>query len=160
MKSVAIRSTFTKITTGALVTVLIGTLGTFIPLCGAQSESPVTLDKAKSMAAAQHEIVVLLLKQKEFQKAAAEANKIFEMKWPEGQEPLLLKSLLSLSGQFLSEGQASLGLQVIDRNSRFFKTVPSQIAIWKEKGYLYKNMNQNDKAIDCFRKAQELEDRK
>jgi tetratricopeptide (TPR) repeat protein len=144
----------------ALALALIAGSAAFIPAYGSQSGSPAALDKAKSIAGTQHEIVVLLMKQKEFQKAAAEANKIFAMKWPENQEPLLLKELLFLSGQFLLDGQAPLGMQVIEKNSRFFRSVPSQIEILKEKGYLYKNMNQNDKAIDCFRKAQALEEKK
>jgi tetratricopeptide (TPR) repeat protein len=51
-------------------------------------------------------------------------------------------------------------MQIIEKNSKFFKSVPSQIEILKEKGYLYKSMNQNERAIDCFRKAQELEEKK
>jgi tetratricopeptide (TPR) repeat protein len=160
MKSVAKPYILGKIIAGALALILVAAAAAFVSAYGSQSRSPSALDRTKSIAGTQHEIVVLLIKQKEFQQAAAEANKIFEMKWPEDQEPLLLKELLFISGQFLRGGQAPLGLQVIDRNSRFFKKVPSQIEILKEKGYLYKNMNQNDKALDCFRKAQELEEKK
>jgi tetratricopeptide (TPR) repeat protein len=67
---------------------------------------------------------------------------------------------LFLSGQFLVGGQAPLGMQIIEKNSKLFKRVPSRIEILKEKGYLYKNMNQNEKALECFRKAQELEEKK
>ncbi len=160
MNSTAIPHTKKKITAAALASLLIAGVAAAIPVYGTQTGSPGTLDKTKSMAGTQHEIVVLLLKQKDFQKAFAEANKIFEMKWPEDQEPLLLKELLFLSGQFMREGQAPLGLQFVERNSKMFKSTPSQIEIFRERGYLYKNMNQNDKAIDCFRKAQELEGKK
>jgi len=81
------------------------------------------------------------------------------MKWPEDQEPLLLQELLYISGQFLSQGQAPVGLQFVEKNSKCFKKHPSQVAILKETGYLYKSMGQNDKAIDCFRKARELENK-
>ncbi len=158
MNSAAISKIRRRITAGVLTILLAGILP-IAPLCGQQSDPPAALGKTKSMAETQHEIVMLLIKQKEFQKAVAEANKIFEMRWPDDQEPLLLKELLFLSDQFLRQGQASLGLQVIDRSSKCFRSSPSQIAIWKEKGYLYKNMNQNDKAIDCFRRAKELEDK-
>jgi hypothetical protein len=124
----------------------------------AQQDSPLT--RTKSMAEAQHEIVMLLMKKKEFEKAAAEANKIFEMKWPEGQEPLLLKEMLLLSEQFRQQGKADLSLQLIDRHSKCFKTTESRIALLKERGYLYKNMNQDEKAMDSFRKAMELEGKK
>jgi tetratricopeptide (TPR) repeat protein len=117
------------------------------------------LEKTKSIAGTQHEIVMLLIKKKEYEKAAAEANKIFDMKWPEGQEPLLLRELLFVSEQLRSQGQLPLSLQLIDRNSKSFKTTTSRIAIYKEMGFLYKSMNQDDKALDYFSKARELENK-
>ena len=148
-----------RITAGALTFILLAGIISIVPLYGNQLDSPGALGKTRSMAETQHEIVMLLIKQKEYQKAVVEANRIFEMKWPEDQEPLLLKELLFLSDQFLKKGQALLGMQVIEKSSRCFKSPSSQIAIWKEKGYLYKNMNQDDRAIDCFRKARELENK-
>jgi tetratricopeptide (TPR) repeat protein len=159
MKSPALPCISEKSIAGVLVLVLIAGIIPAGPLRG-QSESPAALGKTKSIAETQHEIVILLIRQKEFQKALTEANKIFEMKWPDDQEPILLKALLTISGEFLRQGQAAFGLQAIDGNSKFFKRIPSQVALWKEKGYLYKSMNQSERAIDCFRKAQELEDRK
>lgn len=147
-----------RITAGALISLLLAGMIPVMPLDGQQSGSPAALDRAKSIAETQHEIVLLLIKKKEFEKAATEANKIFEMKWPEDQESLLLRELLFLTGQFLSQGKADLGLQLIDRNSKSFKKTSSRVAILKERGYLYKNMGQDDKAIDCFKKARELED--
>jgi hypothetical protein len=146
-----------RITAGAIAALLLVGIISIVPLYGYQLDSPGALGKTKSMAETQHEIVMLLIKQKEFQKAVLEANKIFEMKWPDAQEPLLLKELLFLSDQFLKHGQASLGLQFIEKSSKGFKSSASQIGLWKEKGYLYKGMNQNEKAMDCFIKARELE---
>ena len=117
------------------------------------------LGKTKSKAATQHEIIMLLIKKKEYEKAVAEANKIFDMKWPEDHEPLLLRELLIVSEQLRQQGQAPLSLQLVDRNSKCFKTTASRIAIYKEMGYLYKCMNQEDKEMEYFRKAQELENK-
>jgi tetratricopeptide (TPR) repeat protein len=114
-------------------------------------------EKTRSAAESQHEIVMLLLSKKEYDNALAEANKIFDMRWPDSQEALLLKELLLLSDQFLKHSQARLGLQLINRNSRCCKSTSSQIEILKQTGYLYKSLNENDKALDCFRKARELE---
>ncbi len=123
-----------------------------------QSESKEAgLGKARSIAESQHEIVVLLMEKKEFGQALTEANKIFNMRWPEAQEPMLLKELLNLSDRFMHKEQTPLGLQLLETNQRMFKSAASQIAIWKEKGYLLKKMNQTDKALDCFRQAQRLE---
>jgi len=122
-----------------------------------QADAPASLDKTKSMAEAQHEIVVLLIQKKEFEKAASEANKIFDLKWPDDQEPLLVKELRNLTDQFLRSGQAPLGVRLIERNFGRFKKSASQAALWKEMGYLYKSMNEIDKSIECFKKARDLE---
>jgi tetratricopeptide (TPR) repeat protein len=146
-----------RIVAATLLFMLIGSLAPFLPAAVFQSNSQDSLGKTKSRAETQHEIVMLHLKKKEYEKAALEANKIFDMPWPESQEPLLLKELLILSDQFLRQGQAHLGLQIIEKNSKCFKKTSSQVEILKETGYLYKSLNQNEKALDCFRKAQELE---
>jgi tetratricopeptide (TPR) repeat protein len=116
-----------------------------------------SLKKMRSIAETQHEIVMLLLKKKEFSKAAQEASKIFDMKWPVEEEPVLLKELLRFSDQFRLQNQTALGIQLLENNQKAFKTTASRATIWKEKGYLYKSLNQMDKAIECFREAQRLE---
>jgi tetratricopeptide (TPR) repeat protein len=116
-----------------------------------------SLDRTRSMAETQHEIVMVLLQKKDFPRAAAEANKIFVMKWPDDQEPMLLQELLFFADQFLHQGQPALGVQLLENNSKNFKAVRSRISICKEKGYLYKEMNENDKALESFREAQRLE---
>ena len=109
------------------------------------------------MAEAQHEIAVLLITKREYDKAVEEAAKIFQMAWPAGQEPVLLKDLLFFADEFLHNGQPTYGLLLLERVGGGFKGVPSRIAIWKEKGYLHKELNQADKALECFREAQRLE---
>lgn len=142
---------------GALVFIITAAIFSVLPLYGNQSDS--TIGATRSKAATHHEIVMLLMKQKEYEKAAVEAHKIFEMKWPDDQEPLLLKELLLISGQFRSQGQSPMGLEFLDMNSHCFKQTPSRIAILKEKGWLYKTMGQDKKAMECFQKAQELENK-
>jgi len=115
------------------------------------------LGKTRSKAESQHEIVLLLIKKNEFTQAMTEANQIFEMKWPADQEPTLLKELLLLSNNFFHAKQAALGIKLLETNMKSFKSPASQAAIWKEKGYLYKNLGENDKALECFRQAQRLE---
>jgi len=148
-----------KIVAGALLSMILSGMISVMPAFCCQSDATAALGKTKSMAATHHEIVMLLIKKKEYEKALIEANKIFEMKWPEDQEPLLLQELQLLSDQFLRHGQASLGLNLIDKNSKCFKKIQSQVAILKEKGYLYKSLGQNDKALDCFREARDLENK-
>jgi tetratricopeptide (TPR) repeat protein len=148
---------FRWILAGGFLFLVFGGWAPLLPSAVPQSHPKESLGQTKSRAETLHEIVMLLLERKEYEKAEMEANKIFDMAWPDNQEPLLLKELLLLSDHFLRQGQARIGLQMIEKNSRRFKTNSSQIEILKTEGYLYKNLRQNDKALDCFRKAQELE---
>jgi tetratricopeptide (TPR) repeat protein len=115
------------------------------------------LSKIRSIAAAQHEIVMIRINAKEFAKAAEEANKIFQMKWPADQEPVLLEELLRFSDQFRHNAQPALALRLLETNMSFFKADKSKVAIWKDKGYLLESMGQHDKAIECFKEAIRLE---
>jgi tetratricopeptide (TPR) repeat protein len=122
-----------------------------------RSSSRDAIQRLKSMAEEQHEIVMALLREKRYRDASREANQIFNLGWPESEEPLLLKELLNLSDQFLRHGQTELSLQIIERNSHFFKRNSSRIEILKEQGYLYKDLGQDDRSLDCFQKARDLE---
>jgi tetratricopeptide (TPR) repeat protein len=146
-----------KITAAVILSALMMGMLPVMPLAVEQADTAVSLERIKSVAEAQHEIVVLLIKKKEYEKAAAEANKIFDMKWPDDQEPLLVKELRNLNDKFLSSGQALLGLRLIERNLSRFKRRSSQAALLKEMGYSYKSLGQDEKALDCFKKARDLE---
>lgn len=126
-----------------------------LPMAAARQE--MSLSRMKSVAETQHEIVMLLIRKKEFSKAAVEANKIFALAWPESEEPVLLGELLGISSQFLHNSHPEISVQFLDANMDRFKSVNSRIAILKEKGYLLKKMNEDDKALDCFREAQRLQ---
>jgi tetratricopeptide (TPR) repeat protein len=115
-----------------------------------------SLEKLRARAETQHEIVMLLFGKKEFSKAAEEAAKIFEMNWPAEQEPILLKELLFFSRYLSRQGQAAIGLGLVERSEKCFKTNSSRLDICKEKGYLYKVTNQPEKSLECFREAQRL----
>jgi tetratricopeptide (TPR) repeat protein len=145
------------ITASILISIFFATLTSGSQAFSRQSGASGDLGKIKGTAATQHEIVILLINKKDFERALTEANKIFDLNWPDDQEPLLLKELQNLSDQFRRQGQAITGLQLIERNSRNFKKKSSQIEILKEKGYLYKGLGQNEKALDCFQKARDLE---
>jgi tetratricopeptide (TPR) repeat protein len=128
-----------------------------LPEAPYEGPAPAQIEKMRSMAESQHEIVLLLVKKKDFEQALGEAAKIFQMPWPPDQEPLLLKDLLLIADQFHHAGQAAASIRLIDSNLKYFKTPSNLSSIWKEKGYLYKTLGESDKALECFRQAQKLE---
>ncbi len=116
-----------------------------------------SLERKLSMAESQHEIVMLLLRKKDFAQAAMEADKIFQMDWPASEESRLLKDMLAFTAEFQKHAQPAIGLQLLEKNFRIFKSPKSQAALYKEMGYLNKKLGNDDKALECFRKAQQLE---
>jgi tetratricopeptide (TPR) repeat protein len=147
-----------KSTLSILVTfMLFSTLTATAMPAGSEIAEQAPAGNVRSLAESQHEIVMLLLKKDAYDQALAEANKIFEMRWSEDQEPVLLKEILFISNQFLLKNQAAMGLSLLETNTKAFKKQPSHAAIWKEKGYLYKRMGQDEKALNCFREAQRME---
>lgn len=125
-----------------------------IPTLRAQSWG---LDKTRKIAESQHNIVMILIKKKEYPQAAEEANKIFQLKWPDDQEPLLLNELLGFADQFHSCHQLAIGVHLLESNISAFKTNRSKAEIWKAKGYLLERMGKHDEALASFREAQRLE---
>lgn len=67
MKSAATPCISGRIAAGALAFMLIAGIVPTVPLRG-QSDAPAALGKTRSIAETQHEIVILLIRQKEFQK--------------------------------------------------------------------------------------------
>ncbi len=125
-----------------------------IPRVDAQSWD---ITKTRKIAESQHEIVMILIRKKEYSKAADEANKIFQMKWPDDQEPVLLDELVNIARKFNDCKQPEIAVRLLDTNLPAFKTFKSQAAIWKEKGYSYEKMGKHDDALASFREAQRLE---
>jgi tetratricopeptide (TPR) repeat protein len=115
------------------------------------------LNATRSIAESQHEIVMILIRKKEFDEAGKEAAKIFKMDWSEDKEPLLLKELLGLADKFLENKRPDIALKLLTENMGAFRQGKSEAAIWKEKGYLLKGMGKDDEALECFRQAQRLE---
>jgi tetratricopeptide (TPR) repeat protein len=135
------------------VSFLVLALESAIPRLPAQNDD---LNKTRNIAAAQHDIVIILIKKRDFAKAAEEANKIFQMKWPDDQEPVLLKALLGFSDLFRHNNQPAIALRLLDANLNLFKANQSKAEILKDKGYLLEVMGQHDKALDCFREVKRL----
>ena len=125
-----------------------------LPLLPAQNAD---LPKMRRIAEAEHDIVMILIKKREFAQAAEEANKIFQMNWPEDQEQMLKDELLRFTDLFRHNGQPAIAVQLLETNLRIFKAPKVRAEILKDKGYMLEAMGQHDKAIECFREAKELE---
>lgn len=110
----------------------------------------------RKIAETQHDIVMVLIKKKEFTKAAEEADKIFIMKWPENKEGVLKDDLLNFSDLFRHEKQPEIALRLLDKHMGIFKVNKNRAEILQDKAYLLEGMGRHDEALDCFREARRL----
>ncbi len=120
------------------------------------SSQETDLSQTRKIAEAQHDIVVILIKKKEFDRAALEANKIFDMNWPEDQAAVLKDELLRFSDLFRHYRQPEIALRLLDTHMCMFKSKKMQAEVLKDKAYLLEGMGRHDQALDCFRDAKRL----
>ena len=134
-------------------TFLAFTAGWAVPRLPAQEAD---LNTILRIAETQHDIVVILIKKKDFTKAAEEADKIFAMKWPEKQEAVLKKDLLNFSDLFRHGEHPEIALRLLDRHMNMFKSNKNRADILMDKAYVLEGMGRHDEALECFREAKRL----
>ncbi len=134
-------------------TLLAFTAGLAVPRLPAQESD---FNRTRKIAEAQHDIVMMLIRKKEFTRAAEEADKIFDMKWPENQETTLRKCLLNYSDLFRHDEHPEIALRLLDKHIGMFKSNKNRADILMDKAYLLEGMGRHDEALQCFREAKQF----
>ena len=134
-------------------TFLAFTAGLTVPLLRAQESDLTTIRK---IAESQHDIVMILIKKKEYAKAADEADKIFALKWPANEEAVLKKCLLGYSDIFRHDLHPEIALRLLDKHLNLFKSNKNRSDILMDKAYVLEGLGRHDEALECYREAQQL----
>ncbi len=113
-------------------------------------------ERSRSVAEAQHEIVMLLIKGKEFDKVLRASQEIFSLRFPYNQEHLFVTEGQILSGALYDHQQYELAQALLDQALRAVNSNNSKALLYKEKAYLCKQEGKNDEAMEFFEKAVEL----
>ena len=114
-------------------------------------------ERSRSVAEAQHEIVMLLIKGKEFGKVLQASREIFSLKFPYNQEHLFVTEGRILSGALYDHQQYELAQALLDQALAAVNSNSSKALLCKEKAYLFKQEGKDDEAMEYFEKAIELE---
>ena len=114
-------------------------------------------ERARTVAEAQHEIVMLLIKGKQFDKALQASQEIFSLRFPYNQEHLFVTEGQNLSGALYDHQQYELAQALLDQALRAVNSNNSKALLYKEKAYLCKQEGKTDEAMEFFEKAIELE---
>ncbi len=114
-------------------------------------------ERSRSVAEAQHEIVMLLIKGNQFDKVLQASQEIFSLKFPYNQEHLFVTEGRILSSALFDQQQYEMAQALLDQALRAVNSNSSKALLYKEKAYLCKQEGKDDEAMEFFEKAIELE---
>ena len=114
-------------------------------------------ERSRSVAESQHEIVMLLIKGKAFDKVLPASHEIFSLRFPYNQEHLFVTEGQILSGALYDQQQYELAQALLDQALGAVNSNSSKALLYKEKAYLCKQEGKTNEAMEFFEKAIELE---
>jgi tetratricopeptide (TPR) repeat protein len=114
-------------------------------------------ERTRSIAEAQHEIVMLLINGKEFNKVLNASQEIFSLSFPYNQEPLFVTEGRILATALSDLQQYELAQALLDQALEAVSSNRSKALLYKEKAYQCTKEGKNDEAMEFFEKALELE---
>ena len=115
-------------------------------------------ERSRSVAESQHEIVMLLIKRKAFDKVLPASREIFSLRFPYNQEHLFVTEGQILSGALYDQQQYELAQALLDQALGAVNSNSSKALLYKEKAYLCKQEGKTNEAMEFFEKAIELEE--
>lgn len=114
-------------------------------------------EQIRSIAEAQHEIIMLHIRNGQFDKVPAAFQKIFSLNFPKEREHLLVEEAKIVSDALVQANQHLLAHQILDEALKVVRSKQSRAALYKEKGYLCVKEGKDDLAMELFEKAVEIE---
>ena len=127
-----------------------------LPVSAAPSPAD-TLKEKKAIAQTQHELMVMLIQKGEYSRIPDELQKVLDLNFSGPYEKYVTDEILILSNLLSRKKQPEMCLKVLDMGLANLKETGSRARLYKEKGAIYKLMNQPDKALEMFQKGLELE---
>ncbi len=110
-----------------------------------------------SIAEAEYEIVMLLIKQQSYKEALEECTKLFSIELPAHEQQRFLDSARTISAALMRKGKPQHALKVIDEAIRGVENNQVLAGLYKEKAFIHKQMGHDEEAVKLFKKAIELE---
>ncbi len=115
-------------------------------------------DKTQSIAASQHEIIMLLIKNHEYDKVMSASRKILALNFPEGQEHRLVEHAQEVNSCLIRDGQYGLAQQLLDETLKSVHANKSKADLYKEKAYAFKKEGKDQDAMHWFEMAVKVEE--
>ena len=132
----------------------------FCGVFAASATQPGTSAEAKlRFAAAQHEIIAILINDKQFDRVLPEFKKILELGFAGEQEQLVVKEVWSVVTALTDAAQYASAHQVLDEALSYARQQDNRFALLMLKGKIYKQEGRLREALGTYRQAQQLQER-
>lgn len=117
-------------------------------------------EKTRSIAEAQHEIVMLAIKNKQYDKVLPNSKKIFALTFPTNREHLLVDHAKLSSSLLVEQANYPLAHQIVDEAIKVVRNNKSKAALLKEKAVICSREGHDGDAMKFFEEAVKLEEAK
>jgi len=115
-------------------------------------------EKTRSIAEAQHEIVMLLIKNKQYDKVLPASKKILTLNFPLNREHQLVDHARLASSALGEQGNYTLAHQLLDEALKAVHNKKSKATLFKEKALLCSKNGQDGQAMKFLEEAVKLEE--
>jgi hypothetical protein len=123
---------------------------------------PSTAEEAENLSAnleiahSQHEIILLYIKTDQFEKVGPAAQVLLSLKFPADLELNTVKSLSIITEKLYEKGHSELAHQVLAVAAKTLSANSNKSKVYMIQARAYKRDGLDDRAIECYRKSQEL----
>jgi tetratricopeptide (TPR) repeat protein len=111
------------------------------------------------MAEAHHDLAELYIKKGDFDLAVSEARQIIQLRFPADYEGLVAQSLSIITEKLAQAKRFDLGQMLLDEALKAAEINANRARIYANKARLYRLSGDNDRAIESWKRALELEGR-
>ena len=115
-------------------------------------------EKTRSIAESQHDIVMLLIKNKQYDKVLVNSKKIFALNFPPNQEYRKVDHAKVASAALSEQGNYGLAHQVLDEALKAVSSNKSKVVLYKEKAVVCSKHGQDAQAMKFLEEAVRLEE--
>ncbi|MBI4445455.1 MAG: tetratricopeptide repeat protein [Acidobacteria bacterium] len=122
-----------------------------------QSKKAPSWEQIRGIAEAQHEIVLLHIRNQEYEKVLPSYKKIFALEFPTERLNLLVDSTKIVVDSLIHQGQYVLAHEVIDEALKSIAVNRHKASLYREKAYICSRQGNSEEALRFFQKAIELE---
>lgn len=138
-------------------------LVTLLLFCGVFAASGVAVGSSAEaklrFAAAQHEIISILIKENQFDRVLPEFRKILGLDLAGEQEQLVVKEVWSIVTGLTDAGQYASAHQLLDEALSYATQQDNRFALLMLKGKLFKQEGRLQEALGTYRQAQQIQER-